>query len=407
MGSFNLTTAVELTRRLYPEGLEKFLYEASPAWGLLKKWTGFGGEGKFLVWQFAPGAGGSFGFSTAQANKSASQFKRPFITRVSDYALASIDAELWEATMGDKVAQAEAYDVALADALYNYTHSQCTQLYGAGGGARGQFASGSVAGMTLTLSNPQMAIGFHVGMWVQTASTNGLTGSVNSGRVQLAGVNRTTGVLTSGSGNWSTAIPAIVNTDFVFREGDFGGGMKGFGAWNPTTAPTGGDSFFGIDRSADPDWLAGQRYAPTSGNYKEILVNACAIAQQVGQGKISHFFMNPIDWGNLENEVGSQNIIQVPTDKPTIGYEGLRIATGNGSVKVLADPFCPRFRAHGVQLDTWEIWSLKEAPRILDLDGMDVLREANADAYELRVGGRLQLTCKAPKKNIVVTLPAG
>lgn len=406
MASFNLTTAIEITKRLYPDGLESILYEMSPTYGLLKKWDKFYGEGKFLSWMFAPGAGGSHDFATAQANKTASAFKRPFITRTSDYSLVSMDEEWLEASENDKGAVVEGFKVSMDSALYQINHSISSQFFGNGGGSRGKLASGSVAGTTLTLENPQQAVNFHKGMYLQSSATDGLSGAVRAGRVQLAAVNRATGVLTA-TGNWNAGIGAIVNTDYLFREGDFGFGLKGLSAWNPPTAPTGGDSFFGIDRSDDPEWLAGQRYAPTTGNYEEILIDACALTWQIGGGKVSHAIMNPIDWANLVKEVGSKNVVNVPSTKPTIGYKALELYTGTGdSVKVIGDPFCPRYRAHLLNLSTWEIWSLKAVPRILNGDGNETLREPNADARELRVGGRLQVVCTAPQQNCVVTLPA-
>ncbi len=403
--TFNMTTALELTKRLYPEGLEVFLYKMSPVYALLKKWKSFGGEGKFLVWQYAPGAGSSVSFTVAQANKSASSFKRPLITRSKEYALASIDGETMEATMGDKFAVAEAFKVAMDDALHNVNRSLALNMFGNGGGARGKLASGAVGGTTLTLADPSQTVGFEVGMWLQSSATDGTSGAVRAGRVQLAGVNRVTGVLTA-TGNWSAGIGAIVNTDYLFREGDFGGTIKGLAAWIPTTAPAPAESFFGIDRSSDPVRLAGVRYAPTTGNYEEILIDAAQLVAQQGGGMPDTVVMNPIDWGNLVKEVGSKRVIEVPTDKPNIGFKGLELEGGPGTMTVVKDFNCPRLRAYMLEKSTFEIWSLKDVPRILDRDGNRSLRESTADADELRVGGYLQMVCKAPGRNCVITLPA-
>lgn len=406
MTSFNMTTALELTKRLYPEGLEVTLYKQSPVFALLKKWKQFGGEGKFLVWQYASGAGASTSFATAQANKSASGFKRPLITRSKEYALASIDGETMEATMGDKYAVAEAFKVAMDDALYNVNRSLALNMFGNGGGARGKLASGTVSTADLTLADPTMSVGFEAGMWLQAASTDGTSGSVRVGRVQLLAVNRVTGVLTA-TAAWNAGIPTIANTDYLFREGDFGATIKGFAAWLPTTAPVAGsDNFFGVDRGVDPVRLAGVRYAPTSGNYEEILIDAAQQVAQQGGGMPDTVVMNPIDWGNLVKEVGSKRVIEVPTDKPNIGFKGLELEGGPGTMTVIKDFNCPKLRAYMLEKSTFEIWSLKDVPRVLDRDGNKTLREANADADELRVGGYLQMVCKAPGKNCVITLPA-
>ena len=55
-------------------------------------------------------------------------------------------------------------------------------------------------------------------------------------------------------------------------------------------------------------------------------------------------------------------------------------------------------------MKSWKLYSLKEPVRILDLDGNKVLREATADAVELRVGGYFQLGCDAPGHNVVIKL---
>lgn len=408
MAQFNLTTAVELTKRLYPEGLERLFYEVSPLYAMLNKWKQFGGEGKFLTWEFSRSAGASMSFANAQANKGASSFKRPFITRAREYALASMDGEALEATLGDKYAIAELFKVALDDAKDNVTDSLSIMLYGNGGGARGQVHPTTAISTTdLTLASPSQARAFHKNMVVRMSSTDGLTGSLDAGSVVIDKVNRATGVLTATT-NWTTSIPTASANDYLFRDGDFGLAIKGLGAWFPTTAPTAGDSFFGIDRSDDPEWLAGVRYAPSSGNYKEILVNAAANLQQVCSGRAAPdlVMMNPVDWGNLMNEVGSHMVIQVPSKHPEISFEGLSLYTGLGKMKVLADPACPRFRAYMLTTSTIEIWSLKDVPRVLDRDGLQSLREGTSDADEIRVGGYLQAVCKNPQKNSVITLPA-
>jgi len=57
-----------------------------------------------------------------------------------------------------------------------------------------------------------------------------------------------------------------------------------------------------------------------------------------------------------------------------------------------------------LQMDTWTLNSLGAAPHILDLDGNRMLREANNDAYEVRVGFYGNLSCNAPGYNSRVAL---
>lgn len=406
MSSFNLSTAVELLKRLYPNGLEEMLYKKVPTYGILGKMKDFRAEGEFLVWKYSTGGGASTVFANAQANKGASAFKRPFITRTKEYALASLDGEFLEASQGKPNAVAGGFKVAMDDAIYNVSRSVGFQLFRNGGGARGRLKS-SASGtgtVTVTLTSDSSMQGFERGMWIQTASTDGTSGSVNPGKIMITGVNRLAKTLTAAAA-WNLSIPAIADSDYLFRDGDFGNVIKGFEAWCPSTAPTSGDSFFGIDRSSDPDRLAGIRYdASTGGTIQEILVAASALAYDFGVTP-DMVILNPLDYANLINQVGSKSEIEIPTDKPAIGFKGVSLYGASGVMSVMADPCCPRYKAWMITQDSWELWSIGDVPKVLNRDGQETLREANADADELRVGGYLQLVCMDPGSNVNITLP--
>jgi hypothetical protein len=405
MVAFNLTTAVELTKRLYPDGLEEILYKKVPTYGILSKWKNFNNEGKFLVWKYGTGGGASSVFANAQANKGASSFKRPFITRVKEYALASLDGEFMDATDGNPAAIAEGFKVAMDDALYNVTRSLGFNLFRNGGGARAQLAA-SASGVgtdTVTLTSASSMQGIEKGMWLQAASTDGTSGAVLVGKVQVLSVDRVAKTIQATT-TWNVSIPGITDSYYLFRDGDFGNVIKGFEAWCPTSAPTGGDNFFGIDRSSDPTRLAGLRYAPGTGTIQEILVAASALAFDNG-AEPDMVILNPLDMANLVNQIGSKATIPVKTDKPSIGYSAVELYGAAGHMKVMADASCQRYKAWMLTTDQWEIWSLKDVPRVLNRDGQETLREANADADELRVGGYLQMVCYNPGANVNISLP--
>ncbi len=407
MTAFSLTTAVELTKRLYPEGIEEILYKKSPAWGMIHKWKSFTNEAKFLVWQFSTGGGASSVFANAQANKGVGGFKRPLITRVKEYALASMDGEMLDATSGNPEALAETFKVAMDDALYNLTRSVSFHLFRNGGGARAQLAAATsgVGTTTITLTSTSSMQGLEVGTWVNAASTDGTSGSVLAGKAKITGVDRSSKTVTT-TAAWNTLIPGITDSYYLFRDGDFGNVIKGFQAWVPDSAPSPGENFFGIDRSSDTR-LHGLRYAPGTGTIEEVLVNASAMAQENG-AEPDIVILNPLDMANLVNQLGSKRTIPVDAksaDKPSIGYKGVMLHGAAGPMTILSDPMCPRYKAWMLTQDTWEIWSLGEVPRVLNRDGQEVLREASADADELRVGGYLQQVCLNPNANVNITLP--
>jgi hypothetical protein len=57
-----------------------------------------------------------------------------------------------------------------------------------------------------------------------------------------------------------------------------------------------------------------------------------------------------------------------------------------------------------LQLDVWKLYSLGKCPRILDSDGLKMLRESSADAVQVRVGYYAQVGCRAPGWNVNVLL---
>lgn len=406
---YSLQTAVEITKRIYPRGLEEVLYEQSPAWGLLPRSKDFSGEGEFIVWNFGVSGGSSATFANAQSNKSGGQYKRAFLTRAKEYATFSIDREFMLATANDKGAIVRAYQQAQREAIYNLQRSVSFQMFRNGGGARGQLAAAAsgVGTTTLQLSSSVNMSGFEPGMVVQGASTDGTSGSAHAGTVVVGNVDRENRTLTTANGlAWNNAanIPALADGEYLFRDGDFGVVIKGFEAWLPSTlSPT--DDFFDVNRNADPVRLAGIKYAPSGGKIEEVLQNAASLASSYGANP-DVIIMNPIDYGALVNSMSSKATIPVPSKMPNIGYDGIELWTPAGRMKVVSDTGCQRYKSWMLTTDTWEIRSLGEFPKTFDEDGRSLLREGNADAYEERLGGYLQLVCRKPGHNVHITLPS-
>lgn len=407
MTAISLSNTVELTKRLYPDGIDEIMYKKSPAWGMVRKWKNFTNEAKFLVWKFATGGGASNNFNTAQSRKGAPSLKRPLITRVKEYALASMDGEMLDATSGSPEALAETFKVAMDDALYNVQRSLSFMMFRNGGGARAQLAASSsgVGTTTLTLASTSSMQGLEKGMWVQGASTDGTSGSAHVGAALITAIDREARTITT-SAAWNTLIAGLSDGHYLFRDGDFGSAIKGFQAWVPDAAPSPSENFFSIDRSSDTR-LYGLRYAPTSGSIEEVIVNASARAQDHGSSP-DLAILNPLDMANFVNQVGSKRTISIDArsaDKPTVGYRGVMINGAAGPIAVLSDPMCQKGKCWLLTQNTWEIWSLGEVPRVLNRDGQETLREATADADELRLGGYLQMVCTNPNANVNITLP--
>jgi hypothetical protein len=390
-------------------------YKKNPFYALIPKITDFGGKNKVISLRFGVPQGRGASIAAAQAGKTASAYGAFTVTRASDYATASITGEAIAAAKGDENTLIEGLTKEIDGTIHVCMRSLAIAMYRNGGGARGQISSGSnVATTTITLANLSDVSNFEVNMLVQFASDDGSASSPaglrNGGATAtITGVDRDLGTLTFAT-NVNTAVPAVQTSDYIFQgntnqaNSDYGKMVKGLAAWLPATAPTSTDNFFGLNRSTDVTRLAGVRYNGNGGPIEETLVEAATRLQREGSSP-DHVFMHPFDWSNLVKALGSKVIYDraQSVDEPEFGFKAVALEGPEGPIKVVSDLNCPKGTGYMVQLDTWHLESLGEAPRILDLDGNTILRSANSDDYEVRIGYYAQPTCEAPGWNANIT----
>jgi len=339
-------------------------------------------------------------FSTAVSGTSNSQLKDFVLTRAKDYSIASIDNETLEASKGNANAFMEAATVEIDGAMQSITRSLAVALYGTGSGSIGQ-ASASVTGTSLQLSQPDDVTNFEVGMTLVFSTANG-GGALKSGSVSVVGVNRDSGLLTVSALTAIAGGAGVAANDFIFVAGDYDLKIKGLRAWVPDSAPSSA-AFFSVDRTADVTRLGGIRYDGSSQPIEEALISAASRVAREG-GKPTHCFMNYSDFANLEKALGSKVQYIDLKVKADIGFRGIMVNGPRGPINVVPDQNCPAGRAFMLQMDVWKIYSLGKCPKILDADGLKMLRESTADAVQLRVGYYAQLGCRAPGWNANIRL---
>lgn len=377
-------------------------YAKNPAWAMIAKKTDFVGDNKVVGLRYAYTQGRGHDFGTAQANKQPSAYGRFTVTRVADYSTANITGETIRAANGQAGALIKALSKEIDSATMSCTRAIATELFHNGGGSRGTATFSTTAA---TLANTADVTNFEKGMTIVASANDGTSGSLRTGSVQLTAVNRGTGVLTANV-NWSTGISGITNGDYLFQAGDFGKGIKGFPAWVPSTAPTAGDNFFGLDRSVDTYRLAGVPVSGGGGPIEETLIQAAALLVREGS-RPDVCFMNPLDVANFVKALGTKVIYDrvQAYEMADVGFQSVKVIGPSGAIDVVADLNCPKGTALMLQLDTWSFESAGEAPGILAEDGVSpILRNATADSYEVRIGYYGQLICEAPGYNAIITL---
>lgn len=393
-------------KQLYTnQRVENLTYPENPFYAMVPKDKTFEGDSFPQPLQYGNPQNSSHTFSDAQGNSSDSTLGKFLLTRVSDYSIARVSNEVAEASMSNKGAFLKALTNEIDSAMMTAAASLGIDLYGNKAGARGQIgATTTLASTALVLSDIDSVVRYEIGMRLTFAQNESSGSERDSGAyLTVVAVNRDTGVLTM-SANINT-ISGVALGDYIYLKGNRNKSLSGLDGWLPATAPTSGDNFFGLDRSADPTRLGGLRFDASSMSIEEGLIKALARLCREG-GRPDVVFMNYLDWADLEAALGSkvQYMVTTAFANGNIGFSGIQVKHNKGVANVVADQYCPRGVAYALTMKTWMLRSLKEPVRILDLDGNKVLRVSNDDAVEARIGGYRQLACNAPGWNMRIKL---
>lgn len=396
MASATPTTHDAIIKHLYPnpDDVLVAMYENNTLLAMLKKeFDGYGKNWHMPV-RIAHTTGRSHTFTNAKTNKAGSSVVEYQINVTSNYSLYSVDGRLQRQTSNSKGAFVEAFAFELESAMDAFKRNMGYEPYLNGGGAIGQVGSGQTT-QTITLLNINDIVKFEKGQVLKASANDGTSGSVRAGSVTVASVDRDLGKVTCTVATWDNAsgIPTIAANDYLFTDGDFGLGIKGLEAWCPATAPTGGDSFFGLDRSQDVVRLAGSRLDLRTLGPEEQVQKMAQVSARNG-GKMSHAFFNDLDMLALILALGSRRQIANTEVEAKIGFEGVKVATGYGTVECYADLNATQGVGWGLELKNWSLKGPGQFPFIDARDGNRLLREDQADAYEGRIIGYYQMVAQ-------------
>lgn len=424
----NPTNQVAALKELYPANgdfMKDLVYAKNPGLALIPKDESPSGmAGKYIPCPLVYGTpqGRSATFSTAQTNQTATYDVSFFVYRASNYQLVTITNELIEATKDDIGAFIDQVKLNMDTGFRNISNDLAHDLFAPATGERGQI--GSISTGAITLTNANDVVNFEVGMSLVSYSVSGQTPTQSTSAAvgYVIAVNRSSGVVTvAATQGGSAATPTNWSTSFKYLavEGDIsfvsnglrpGNALKiaGLSYWLPATAPTSGDSFWGVDRSVDPTRLAGVRFDGSSESIEEALIDASSLVAREG-GMPDMCFMNFASYAALEKSLGAKvQYVDVKHEEADIAFAGIRIHAPYGPITVIPDRSCQPQTAYLLDLKTWKLRSLGKMPHILTygLEGLEGLRVGSADAMEVRIAYYGNLTCNAPGWNCVVSLSA-
>jgi len=413
--NFDITAATPVLKQRYTK--KKILtlaYTDQPFWAAVSKNESGGGISYNVPMRNALPQTRSAAFANSQASFAqaggSSVYNNFAVTYKEDYATANITGQAIDRANGDMNALVDVLTNEIDGALLTAGRSLGISMFRNGGGARGQISAGSTVGSTtITLANPTDVTNFEVGMALQLSAADGTSGAVRAGQVFVQAIDRDLGTLTASTtlggaaANWTAGVAAAAASDYIFQYGDFGAMFTGVAGWVPAVAPT-STLFFGVDRSTDATRLGGVRFPGNGAPFEETLIDAAARLGREG-AKVDNTYVNPLDYASLVKALGAKVIYDRSTafDMPEIGWEAVKLTGPKGPIKVISDVNVPKGTAYMMTMSTWEFVSMGGAPKIINLDGNKMLRQATADAYEVRIVTRGNLTCCAPGWNAVIT----
>lgn len=387
--------------------VEDMVYRDNPFLALVPKYERFGGRNLPIPIVYGNPTGRSKTFSTAKTaggtSGSGSKITDFVLTRVKDYGIATIDNETMLASEGDANAFMEAATTEIDGIINAVTRSLAINLFRTSAASIGQVLAEpaeTASTFTVTLTNIEDISVAEVGEEhvIYSALSGGSirTSDGTDDEWTVAAVNRSTGVITY-TGTYD-ASGTIAANDYIFKQGDRGLGISGLEDWFPSSAP-GATSFFGVDRSVDTTRLGGQRLDGTSLPIEEALIEGDAIVCREGM-KVTHFFMSHKKLSELKKSLGSKVQYVNLAANPRISFPGVLVDGNKGPIKCVADHNCPDSRIFGVNFDYLKFYSIGKAVRVLDTDGLAMLRQSDDDGVEVRYGFYGQLGCRAPGSNI-------
>ena len=393
-----------------PLRVQNMVYQDNPLLALMPKYTKFGGENMPIPLLYGNPQRRSANFSNGKAVSSTSSLGRFTLTRVKDYSFASITGESIKATERDSDAFLRYATMEVDGAMHSLTRSLAVSMYRDGTGTIGTVSSWDNSSKTVTLTSAEDITNFEKGMVInifqhQTATTTDSRyrkpDSLNQigGDMTITSVDRSNGTfVVSGT----TGTPALHHA--ILQKGDLNTKVSGLEAWCPRVLDSNNSTLFSQARTDDSSRLGGNRFDGSALPIEEALIGGASLIGREG-GRPDYCFVDFATFSSLEKALGSKVVYgEAKARDVDIGFSSIAIRGPRGTINVVPDQNCQPDIAWMVQMDTWSLNTLGDAPAFLDLDGNRMLRESDDDAYEVRLGYYGNVACNAPGFNCRISL---
>lgn len=376
-----------------------------PLWGRINKNEDISGDPWIVPILYVNGQGlAAISHAKAQTNASNVKGDRFSIDVANYFASVSIGDKVMMATrnnagafLDNKTTEIEALYGSVGDAFATYCFRN-------GGGALGQISA--INGNAVTLTDRTAAFFFEFNQVLVGCQDDGTnTGTTpRAGSSAVTNVDRTNGIVTVASipGAWQVG-------DFLFRDGDVVANtgtllMHGISAFITATDSPG--TLWGVTRTSDPQRLAGCR-VPTNqlggkGIEERIQLLGALMAGTYRAMTASgdwEIYLHPEDMQTLNISLQAKGIRELTDDSTQFGYTYVDVYAGGMKMKIFADPFCQKGTIWMLYMKSWTLGSYGPPIKRVSGDGLELLRSATTNDYELRLTGYPEIVCNAPGRN--------
>jgi len=417
-----------LLRQLWPQkSIYEEILDKSPVLGLIKKDTKFGEEKRHIAVGIAGPQGIAGNFGDSKKYKTASKSEKFAIETSSYYGTFSVEGKLWRRyeMTGDKGIIVDPMGRDSKNLMIQIQNDLSTFIHGNGGGAIGRMTSTSTpaASNQITLRAGADSRRFELGMWLQTSTADGRSGTIKNGAVQVKAIKgtETAPIIEVEQSTWLAGIGDVAASDYIFRAGAYGSGaggdgiINGFDAWFPLHTGTPGP-FLGADRDKYANKLAGQCLDGTKMSPRQRVMRASRLNADVkgNRGRLI-YAMSTRNWENLYNELTQANALvmsKAPAEKVgsiSVGveYDTIKLIGAGGMLQCVADPWMPDDVERLMNMDTMTLASTGELVHWDDGATPDrPMLEDGADAREVRAVGDIAFYCEAPWYQVRVAVAA-
>lgn len=376
----DITTAL---RETYQGGsTDDLLAKKHPLTGLIKRERDFADSKMRVPVVYAGYSGVATNMADAITNASSAKTTAFEVTLAEVFQVANVEGRLIEqAALGNGAKFLKQIVKGIDGSMATVGNTIAKRNYRNTGGSIGTVGSGTAS--PITMAYPEQADCLEVGMTLLFNDGENAT-TPRSTTVVITDIDHNTGVIT-----FSGTATALAVGDFVFIDSFEGAASAGLEGWCPASAPS-ATTYFGVDRTSN-SMLGGTRIDCSTFGSEEVFATVRARASFLPV-QPDAWFINPYDLASLEVSVASAKTVRMESESYNFGYDALSVYGD----KLIPDPDCQRGVLWGVPFEHFVMFSVGDAPKLLNADGNDILRSATADSYQCRVGARYNTYCDAP-----------